>query len=253
MGISIKTVLFRTVAVIIIVIVSIVWGQRPPPRNLDEETIKRMEEELRHFKERQLQQQIENYEQFGYPPLLHPSERERLPCFNRFTSRITDSRDGKVYRTTRIGNRTWMADNLNFETDNSWCYDNDESNCQKYGRLYRRRAAVTACPAGWRLPREADLDDLIQATGIGSEFGGRKLKSRTGWNGTDDYCFSALPGGFMGRQDLFRDIGTGGYWWSEDEDSGCMAYGYSMWRTNNVGLRVCGTLVTAFSVRCVRN
>jgi uncharacterized protein (TIGR02145 family) len=151
-----------------------------------------------------------------------------------------------------------MAENLNFETDNSWCYDNDESNCQKYGRLYTWRAATTACPAGWRLPREADLDDLIQAVGGSRHSAGGRLKSKTGWNGTDEHCFSALPGGFIRRLDSgvhsFRNIGTVSYWWSGDEGYDCMAHNYVMWRASDgVGLQICDRVVVASSVRCVKN
>jgi uncharacterized protein (TIGR02145 family) len=153
-----------------------------------------------------------------------------------------------------------MAENLNFETDNSWCYDNDESNCQKYGRLYSWRAAPTVCPPGWRLPRGEDLDDLIQAVGGSRHSAGGRLKSKTGWNGTDEYCFSALPGGFMGRRSRgsgdrsFHDIGINGYWWTGIEGYDCWAYNYVMWRTSNiVGLRVCELAFVASSVRCVKN
>jgi uncharacterized protein (TIGR02145 family) len=137
---------------------------------------------------------------------------------------FTDGRDGQVYRTVRIGNLTWMAENLNHTTNDSWCYNNDPANCAIYGRLYTWDAAMIACPAGWRLPTRADWDDLVSAAGGGS-VAGRNLKSQTGWidygwANTDAHGFSALPGGDRWGDGSFNYVGWRGYWWSATDTEG---------------------------------
>jgi len=119
-------------------------------------------------------------------------------------------------RTVKIGDLTWMAENLNRNTDNSWCSDNDDSNCARYGRLYTWDAAMNACPAGWRLPDTTEWNNLIVAAGDNYAI---KLRATSGWsyNGTDDYGFSALPGGFRSSRGDFINIGTDAYWWSATE------------------------------------
>jgi len=116
---------------------------------------------------------------------------------------FTDSRDGQSYKTVTIGSQTWMAENLNYKTDKSYCYGDVESNCSKYGRLYWCEVDLpereTPCPSGWHLPTKAEFETLLSAVG-GESTAGAKLKSTSGWsnsgNGTDAYSFSALPAGF---------------------------------------------------------
>jgi uncharacterized protein (TIGR02145 family) len=136
---------------------------------------------------------------------------------------FTDSRVGLSYRTVRFGNFTWMAQNLNFQTGNSWCYNNNESNCQKYGRLYDWNTAMVACPAGWRLPTDDDWNNLVEAVG-GYDVADTRLKSGSpDWNGTDDFGFSALLGGHRDTDGTFWNVGTTGDWWSATEHDATIA------------------------------
>jgi len=171
-------------------------------------------------------------------------------------SYFKDPRDGNVYRTVKIGRQIWMAENLNYRIKNSWCYDNDEANGKRYGRLYSWSAAKAACPVGWHLPTRQEWDELV--TTAGGKMAGKKLKKTEGWynndNGTDNYGFSALPGG-GGRSSysLFLDISRSGYWWTATEYDSDVAYRRSMnykfdlvnERTNDKNL--------GFSVRCVED
>jgi uncharacterized protein (TIGR02145 family) len=177
------------------------------------------------------------------------------PSFGTFT----DTRDGQTYKTVKIGKQTWMAQNINYQTKNgSWCYENNESNCKKYGRLYDWKTAKTVCPAGWKLSDADDWNVLVVMVGGGRvvapaggrhETAGKILKSKSGWgdfkvkrnndtddddvlsvlfgsrrdandndNGTDDFGFSALPGGSRDPNGGFIDIGGFGIWWTATEN-----------------------------------
>ncbi len=126
---------------------------------------------------------------------------------------FTDSRDGQTYRTVKIGDQVWMAENLNFETDSSYCYNDSAEYCAKYGRLYEWSAAMDACPSGWHLPDTAEWRMLLAAVG-GDSIAGMKLKSTSGWNsdgnGTDDFGFTVLPAG--GWDNKMFEGEAAGFW-----------------------------------------
>ena len=132
---------------------------------------------------------------------------------------MTDSRDGKIYKTVTIGDQVWMAENLNFKTDSSFCYNDSTEYCAKYGRLYTWTAAMNACPDGWHLPSETDFKNLIKAVG-GEKGAATKLKSTSGWsdydggngNGTDAFGFSALPAG-IGNADVYGGENYTAFFW----------------------------------------
>jgi len=192
--------------------------------------------------------------EFTTAAILKSDQDEQMSKKEEEKDHFTDKRDAKKYRTVKIGNQLWMAENLSYKTDNSWCYDNDESDCKKYGRLYTWDAAKNACPAGWRLPTCKEWDELITTVG-GSSAAGKKLKTISGWNdngnGTDDYGFSALPGGYRASG---KNLGGGSYgnWWTATEHDGDNAHIRSIhYKHDKVGdslfNKCCG-----FSVRCIQ-
>ena len=145
-------------------------------------------------------------------------------------STFTDSRDNKSYKKVVIGTQTWMAENLNYDVPGvttDVCYENSAGNCAKYGRLYDWETAMTACPVGWRLPSDAEWTTLVNYAG-GESTAGKKLKATSGWdndgNGTDEYGFSALPGGFAGSSTFFTDVGEESDWWSATETGNTTAW-----------------------------
>lgn len=145
---------------------------------------------------------------------------------------FTDPRDGQSYDIVKIGSQTWMAENLNYETETSACPEGDKRNCSKYGRLYTWEVAKRICPDGWRLPDSADFEQLISAAG-GAEAAGYALKSNSGWfkkgNGSDDYGFNALPAGYrLAGNDAtggkFDGIGGYAHLWSATETPDGLAH-----------------------------
>ena len=155
-----------------------------------------------------------------------------------FVTTFTDKRDGQVYRIVQIGSQSWFAENLNYDAEGSKCYKNSADSCAKYGRLYDWETALTVCPAaaGYYLPTDDDWTTLINYAG-GEKKAGTKLKSSTGWEsykkvpaGTDEYGFTALPGGFNEvRTGIgFTAAGDRGIWWSATKRDADNAWGRVM-------------------------
>jgi uncharacterized protein (TIGR02145 family) len=161
--------------------------------------------ELARLVEKQLENEREQKERRQKEEEQRQEDMEERIAMN--TGYFTDPRDGQTYRTMAIGGKTWMAQNLNYQTGNSWCYSNKNSNCNAYGRLYDFHTAIKACPSGWHLSTREEWNHLIKTVdgtgGYGpSDRAGKKLKANCCWgswrgyNGTDEYGFSALPGGY---------------------------------------------------------
>ena len=176
----------------------------------------------------------------------------------QFCAKRNDVVEG-VYRKVTIGDQTWMAENLNYNTENSWCgggSEMTEGDCSVYGRLYTYDAAKAACPEGWHLPTKAEFETLITSAG-GSSAAGKALKSSSGWknsgNGTIDFAFSALPAGLRDVDGSFYNEGCYAYFWSSTEnDSG---YAYFMYlRSGHDGANLFGVgKYNGYSVRCFKD
>ena len=119
---------------------------------------------------------------------------------------FTDERDGKTYKTVKIGKQTWMAENLNYDVKGSYCYDGKAENCKKNGKLYSSQAAKQACPDGWKVPTKKSWEILLATTldfytettpdsiKVGDPFAAIKFESFMGLN-NDPYGFNIQPTG----------------------------------------------------------
>ncbi len=172
------------------------------------------------------------------------------------TGTMIDSRDGQTYKTVTIGTQTWMAQNLNYETANSYCYKDSASYCSKYGRLYTWEAATTACPDGWHLPTKAEFETLFTAVG-GQSTAGKVIKSTSGWkvsgNGTDAFAFSALPAGDRLSNGNYYDEGYVALFWSSSEIYSIYAYNMYLNYDNDDADLNDSNKNDGVSVRCVRD
>ncbi len=194
---------------------------------------------------------------------------------------VTDT-DGNEYKAVRIGNQVWMAENLRttkdkagnpiplIEKKSEWAaleetntykaycfYENDGS--YGYGALYTYAAAMDACPAGWHLPNDEEwmtLESYLKENGH-DEITAKVLKARTGWaedgNGTDDFGFAALPGGFRSDNGNFNSSGVMGYWWSSTETQDIYAWHRYISHRYDVLSRYGMGKSAGYSVRCVKD
>lgn len=99
------------------------------------------------------------------------SESNEPPTVNG--NSMTDNRNGKTYKLQNVGGKLWMAQDLNYERSGSMCFSKNNSNCEKYGRLYTFSSAQGACPAGWRLPNRNEAQAVINASDYPWSYSGR--------------------------------------------------------------------------------
>ncbi len=178
---------------------------------------------------------------------------------------FTDTRTNKIYKCVKIGNQTWMAENLAYEPHSGkyWAYNNDQSNVAKYGYLYDWETANKVAPTGWHLPSDVEWTQLIDYLGGISVAGGKmKEKGTIHWLkpniGADNSSgFTAMPAGMRhDKTDLFLDMGHNSYFWSSTKNTG-------KWRQFCKGIELSDSLrnavdngffpVDAVSVRCIKD
>ena len=182
---------------------------------------------------------------------------------------ILDERDGRVYKTVKIGEQVWMAQNLNYSDSvqtpsllgKNWCYEDDPKKCEVMGRLYTWVAAVDSvheiCPPGWHLPDNTEWDELFTAVG-GQSTAATIMKSSSGWNddgnGSDSVGFSGLPAGQRSNFGGFGCDGVCAFFWSASEYSSYDAYYVELYYflIEGASLETLGKN-NAYSVRCLKD
>jgi uncharacterized protein (TIGR02145 family) len=155
--------------------------------------------------------------------------------------------------------KQWTTENLNVTTERSFCYDDSEQNCRRYGRLYTWESARHACRAlngGWRLPTNEEWRRLANA------YGGIRQESadlgkaaymalitggRSGFN-------AVYGGGRTDKSGEYLRLEAHGFYWSATESGPDRAWFYNFGKgAQSFGRHEDGEKLRAFSVRCVKD
>lgn len=199
-------------------------------------------------------------------------------------SGVTDI-DGNIYTSVIIGDQEWMVENLrttkysdgtpipndtvvdSLSYSGAWShYDNNSLYESTYGKLYNWYAVETGklAPKGWHVPTDAEwteLTDYLAANGhTGTE--GTALKSKSGWNdkwdgtsgnGTGNYGWNGVPGGYRITNGNFYLIGSYGIWWSSSQFDSDDSWALSLSNSDGYVARNSTSKENGFSVRCIRD
>lgn len=124
---------------------------------------------------------------------------------------VVDSRTNQPIKTVQIGDQIWLAGNMNYKSSKmtkNYCYDDNEANCEKYGRLYEWNDAILVCPEGTRLPNTKDFE---------------KLKKYLKTSGRSDEFAPVMPG-FRNAKGGYELIDARADYWSSSDVSGVGKY-----------------------------
>lgn len=201
---------------------------------------------------------------------------------------LIDHRDGKRYKTVKIGQQYWMAENLNIgkfinttnggankdgqqtndNTIEKYCYDNDENYCIKYGGLYQwnemmqyssGEIEIGICPEGWHIPSDYEWSQLISYLALNGVSGseGKALKSSENWKGDPDgldaYGFNGLPAGNWSKEKGFDFQMLNTMWWSSTQRSSIVSSHRILTSNEPVLDEADCDKDYGFSVRCLKN
>ena len=192
--------------------------------------------------------------------------------------------DGNVYKTIRIGDQTWMAENLKtthysdgalipiVPEQGAWSrlktgalcwYENDPLSYKDvYGALYNSYAVADSrklCPPGWHVPTIAEWQELEDYLG-GRNEAGDKMKDvdsnlwKTPHPGANNSSgFAAVPAGGRGRMGSFGEKGRYATWWASTADSADFAWHWGLHPDQAATRSNPGHKASGFSVRCVKD
>jgi uncharacterized protein (TIGR02145 family) len=167
---------------------------------------------------------------------------------------------GTIYSSKRMPDgKQWTTDNLNADTDGSYCYEGAELNCRRYGRLYTWESAQRGCQSlgdGWRLPTNDEWRQMTKHYGgvrDDSDDSGKAAYTALLIGGRSG--FNAQLGGGRGADDgQYSRLEAHGFYWTASESNPASAWFYNFGKGGLfLNRHPDGEKQRAFSVRCVRN
>lgn len=187
---------------------------------------------------------------------------------NYTSSTMTDSRDGKTYKTVTVGNQTWMAENLAYKSLYSFDYDDTYYEDFESGLFYDWEDAVgmeddydDVCPVGWHLPTKSEWQKLIDY--VGGKEAAYALKSKKFWEiedgatkGTDEIGFTAYPAGYnVAGQSYVQERNRLAAFWTSDcyDDGSNYAYAVMMSSDKDKITMPTERIYSSLNVRCIKD
>lgn len=176
----------------------------------------------------------DNNEYYRANPATAEKSEEVFNPANIEYGTLIDSRDGQKYKTVKIGDRWWLAKNLNYAADSSYCYNDEPDSCTIYGRLYPWTVAMQLdtiynklnvtytetikgahqgiCPDGWHIPSEEEWNEMIDYADShnGNEGASASLRAKYSWIPNEEYeikyidrfGFAGLPAGARANKEM---------------------------------------------------
>jgi uncharacterized protein (TIGR02145 family) len=153
--------------------------------------------------------------------------------------------------------KQWTTENLNVDVDRSYCYEDVEANCRRYGRLYTWESAQRACQSlgdGWRLPTNDEWRQLAKHFGgIRDDSGDGKPAYASLLTGGRSGFNARLGGGRTDNSGEYARLEAHGFYWTASESGSATAWFYNFGRGSGyLNRHRDGEKGRAFSVRCIR-
>jgi uncharacterized protein (TIGR02145 family) len=154
--------------------------------------------------------------------------------------------------------KQWMTRNVSTKAAASYCYEDKEENCDRYGRLYTWEAAQRGCQTlgdGWRLPTNEEWRQLA------NHYGGLREESSDKGQAAYDALmtggrsgFNALLGGYRSADGKYARLEAHGFYWTASATGAGNAWFYNFGKNvQSLNRHGDGEKQMALSVRCIRD
>jgi uncharacterized protein (TIGR02145 family) len=182
-------------------------------------------------------------------------------CISAFMERLSAQErkaSGEVYYSNRMAHgKEWMKRNLDVNTAPSYCYEDADVNCRRYGRLYTWESAQRVCQSlgdGWRLPADDEWRRLAkQYGGVSQDSDDKGKAAYKALSAGGSSGFNAVLGGGRSEDGQYARLEAHGFYWTASQSDPGHGYYYNFGRGGGALHRQSdGEKQRAFSVRCVR-